>query len=129
MVRALIIDVKQATGGILCSTEFRAGKLPAKGHLISQKAAPMRQTAATPVVLVSGMEEDDKGADEAIRKASAEAGRRPPKVNLASGQRANLFAIEPGCTADFEANQQHRHRCGHNEAGFFFATDVGRSER
>jgi len=45
-MKAQTIDVKQATGRILCCTIFRAGgkKLLAKGHMISEEDARMLET-------------------------------------------------------------------------------------
>jgi len=58
-VRAQTIDVKAATGRILCSTIFRPGgkKLLAKGHVISEEDARMLETEGLAEVWVTELED------------------------------------------------------------------------
>jgi len=99
-MRALTIDVKQATGRILCSTIFRVGgkKLLAKGHLISEEDARMLQTEGMHEVWVTELEEGEIGEDEAVMEVATEIGCGSLEIRLAAGGRANLVATEPSCT-------------------------------
>src|SRR6202158_81410 len=98
-MRALTIDVTQATGRILCSTVFRTGgkKLLAKGHLISEEDARMLQTEGMREVWVTELEEGEIGEDEAVMQVASEMGCGSLEIRLAAGGRANLFATEPSC--------------------------------
>jgi molybdenum cofactor cytidylyltransferase len=99
-MRALTIDVKQATGRILCCTIFRVGgkKLLAKGHLISEEDARMLQTEGMHEVWVTELEEGEVGEDEAVMEVATEIGCGSLEIRLAAGGRANLIATEPSCT-------------------------------
>jgi hypothetical protein len=99
-MRALTIDVKQATGRILCCTIFRVGgkKLLAKGHLISEEDARMLQTEGMNEVWVTELEEGEIGEDEAVMEVATEIGCGSLEIRLAAGGRANLIATEPSCT-------------------------------
>jgi molybdenum cofactor cytidylyltransferase len=99
-MRALTIDVKQATGRILCCTIFRVGgkKLLAKGHLISEEDARMLQTEGMNEVWVTELEEGEVGEDEAVMEVATEIGCGSLEIRLAAGGRANLIATEPSCT-------------------------------
>jgi len=99
-MRALTIDVKQATGRILCCTIFRVGgkKLLAKGHLISEEDAQMLQTEGMGEVWVTELEEGEIGEDEAVMEVATEIGCGSLEIRLAAGGRANLIATEPSCT-------------------------------
>jgi len=99
-MRALTIDVKQATGRILCCTIFRVGgkKLLAKGHLISEEDARMLQTEGMHEVWVTELEEGEIGEDEAVMEVATEIGCGSLEIRLAAGGRANLIATEPSCT-------------------------------
>jgi molybdenum cofactor cytidylyltransferase len=99
-MRALTIDVKQATGRILCCTIFRLGgkKLLAKGHLISEEDARMLQTEGMHEVWVTELEEGEIGEDEAVMEVATEIGCGSLEIRLAAGGRANLIATEPCCT-------------------------------
>lgn len=98
-MRALTIDVKQATGRILCCTIFRVGgkKLLAKGHLISEEDARMLQTEGMNEVWVTELEEGEIGEDEAVMEVATEIGCGALEIRLAAGGRANLIATEPSC--------------------------------
>ena len=99
-MRALTIDVTQATGRILCCTIFRAGgkKLLAKGHLISEEDARMLQTEGMQEVWVTELEEGEIGEDEAVMEVATEIGCGSFEIRLAAGGRANLVTTEPCCT-------------------------------
>jgi molybdenum cofactor cytidylyltransferase len=99
-MRALTIDVKQATGRVLCCTIFRLGgkKLLAKGHLISEEDARMLQTEGMHEVWVTELEEGEIGEDEAVMEVATEIGCGSLEIRLAAGGRANLIATEPCCT-------------------------------
>jgi len=98
-MRAQTVDVKQATGRILCSTIFRPGgkKLLAKGHVISEDDARMLQTEGMAEVWVTELEDGEVGEDEAVMQVAAEIGCGALEIRLAAGGRANLFATEPSC--------------------------------
>src|SRR5437660_4232216 len=99
-MRALTIDVTQATGRILCCTIFRLGgkKLLARGHLISEEDAQMLQTEGMREVWVTELEEGEIGEDEAVMEVATEIGCGSFEIRLAAGGRANLIATEPCCT-------------------------------
>jgi len=99
-MRALTIDVTQATGRILCCTIFRVGgkKLLAKGHLISEEDTRMLQTEGMREVWVTELEEGEIGEDEAVMEVATEIGCGSFEIRLAAGGRANLITTEPCCT-------------------------------
>jgi molybdenum cofactor cytidylyltransferase len=98
-MRAQTIDVKQATGRILCSTIFRPGgkKLLAKGHVISEDDTRMLQTEGMAEVWVTELEDGEIGEDEAVMEVATEIGCGSLEIRLAAGGRANLFTTEPSC--------------------------------
>src|SRR6202047_1958519 len=98
-MRAQTIDVKEATGRVLCCTVFRAGgkKLLAKGHVISDEDARMLETEGMREVWVTGLEEGEVGEDEAVMQVASEIGCGSLEIRLAAGGRANLFTTEPCC--------------------------------
>jgi molybdenum cofactor cytidylyltransferase len=98
-VRAQTIDVKAATGRILCSTIFRPGgkKLLAKGHVISEEDARMLETEGLAEVWVTELEDGEIGEDEAVMEVATEIGCGSLEIRLAAGGRANLFATESTC--------------------------------
>src|ERR1700687_1632499 len=98
-MRALTIDVTQATGRILCSTVFRTGgkKLLAKGHVISEEDARMLETEGLAEVWVTELEDGEIGEDEAVMEVATEIGCGSLEIRLAAGGRANLFATEACC--------------------------------
>jgi hypothetical protein len=98
-MRAQTIDVKEATGRVLCCTVFRAGgkKLLAKGHVISEEDARMLETEGMSEVWVTELEEGEVGEDEAVMQVASEIGCGSLEIRLAAGGRANLFATEPCC--------------------------------
>jgi molybdenum cofactor cytidylyltransferase len=98
-MRAQTIDVKHATGRILCCTIFRAGgkKLLAKGHLISEGDARMLETEGMKEVWVTELEEGEVGEDDAVMQVATEIGCGTLEIRLAAGGRANLFATESSC--------------------------------
>ena len=98
-MRAQTVDVKQATGRILCSTIFRPGgkKLLAKGHVISEDDARMLQTEGMAEVWVTELEDGEVGEDEAVMQVATEIGCGSLEIRLAAGGRANLFATDPCC--------------------------------
>ena len=98
-MRAQTIEVKAATGRILCSTIFRPGgkKLLAKGHVISEEDARMLETEGLAEVWVTELEDGEIGEDEAVMEVATEIGCGSLEIRLAAGGRANLFATEPSC--------------------------------
>jgi molybdenum cofactor cytidylyltransferase len=93
------IDVKQATGRILCCTIFRAGgkKLLAKGHVISEEDARMLETEGMSEVWVTELEDGEVGEDDAVMQVASEIGCGALEIRLAAGGRANLFTTEACC--------------------------------
>src|SRR6202790_3456158 len=98
-MRAQTIDVKEATGRVLCCTVFRAGgkKLLAKGHVISEEDARMLQTEGMAEVWVAELEEGEVGEDDAVMQVASEIGCGTLEIRLAAGGRANLFTTEACC--------------------------------
>ena len=98
-MKAQTVDVKQATGRILCCTIFRAGgkKLLAKGHVISEEDARMLQTEGMNEVWVTELEEGEVGEDDAVMQVASEIGCGALEIRLAAGGRANLFTTEASC--------------------------------
>jgi len=98
-MRAQTVDVKQATGRILCSTIFRPGgkKLLAKGHVISEEDARMLQTEGMAEVWVTELEDGEVSEDEAVMDVAKEIGCGSLEIRLAAGGRANLFTTEASC--------------------------------
>src|ERR1700720_749968 len=98
-MRAQTIDVKEATGRVLCCTVFRAGgkKLLAKGHVISDEDARMLETEGMSEVWVTELEEGEVGEDDAVMQVASEIGCGTLEIRLAAGGRANLFTTEPCC--------------------------------
>src|SRR5580704_3772031 len=98
-MKAQTIDVKQATGRILCCTLFRAGgkKLLAKGHMISEEDARMHETEGMNEVWVTELEDGEVGEDDAVMRVASEIGCGTLEIRLAAGGRANLFATESSC--------------------------------
>jgi hypothetical protein len=72
-MKAQTIDVKQATGRILCCTIFRAGgkKLLAKGHLISEEDARMLETEGMNEVWVTELEDGEIGGTTLLCRSRA----------------------------------------------------------
>src|SRR5260370_36813188 len=95
-MRALTIDVTQATGRILCCTIFRAGgkKLLAKGHLISEEDARMLKTEGMQEVWVTELEEGEIGEDEAVMEVATEIGCGSVGSRLADGGEASMITCE-----------------------------------
>jgi molybdenum cofactor cytidylyltransferase len=93
------IDVKQATGRILCGTIFRPGgkKLLAKGHLISEEDVRMLETEGMNEVWVTELEEGEVGEDEGVMQVGSVIGCGSLEIRLGIAGRANLFATEPCC--------------------------------
>ena len=98
-MRAQTVDVKEATGRVLCCTVFRAGgkKLLAKGHVISEEDARMLETEGMSEVWVTELEEGEVGEDDAVMQVASEIGCGALEIRLAAGGRANLFTTEPCC--------------------------------
>ncbi len=98
-MKAQTIDVKQATGRILCCTIFRAGgkKLLAKGHVISEEDARMLEIEGMNEVWVTELEDGEVGEDDAVMQVASEIGCGALEIRLAAGGRANLFSTEGGC--------------------------------
>ena len=98
-MRAQTIDVKEATGRVLCCTVFRAGgkKLLAKGHVISEEDARMLATEGMSEVWVTELEDGEVGEDDAVMQVASEIGCGSLEIRLAAGGRANLFATEACC--------------------------------
>jgi len=92
-MRAQTIDVKEATGRVLCCTVFRAGgkKLLAKGHVISDEDARMLETEGMSEVWVTELEEGEVGEDEAVMQVAS---NTPPfvvmRLKQPPGERAHL---------------------------------------
>jgi molybdenum cofactor cytidylyltransferase len=98
-MRALTVDVKAATGRILCCTVFRPGgkKLLAKGHVISDEDVRVLESEGMEQIWVTELEEGEIGEDDAVKAVAGEMGCGSFEIRLAAGGRANLIATEPCC--------------------------------
>lgn len=98
-MRALTVDVKAATGRILCCTVFRPGgkKLLAKGHVISEEDVRVLESEGMEQIWVTELEEGEVGEDDAVKAVASEMGCGSFEIRLAAGGRANLIATEPCC--------------------------------
>ena len=98
-MRALTVDVKAATGRILCCTVFRPGgkKLLAKGHVISEEDVRVLESEGMEQIWVTELEEGEVGEDDAVKSVASEMGCGSFEIRLAAGGRANLIATEPCC--------------------------------
>ena len=98
-MKAQTVDVKVATGRILCCTVFRSGgkKLLAKGHMISDEDIRVLESEGMEQVWVTELEEGEVSEDEAVCTVASEMGCGAYEVRLAAGGRANLHATEDCC--------------------------------
>jgi len=98
-MKAQTVDVKVATGRILCCTVFRSGgkKLLAKGHMISDEDIRVLESEGMEQVWVTELEEGEVSEDEAVCTVASEMGCGSYEVRLAAGGRANLHATEDCC--------------------------------
>jgi molybdenum cofactor cytidylyltransferase len=98
-MRALTVDVKEATGRILCCTIFRPGgkKLLSKGHLLNEEDVRLLETEGMQTIWVSELDEGEVSEDEAVLHVGARIGCGSLEVRLAAGGRANLLATEDSC--------------------------------
>ncbi len=98
-MRAQTVDVRQASGRILCSTVFRSGgrKLFAKGHILSEEDARLLESEGLGEVWVTELEEGEVGEDDAVSQVASEMGCGCVEIRAAAGGRANLFATERCC--------------------------------
>jgi len=98
-MRAQTVELREATGRILCCTVFRSGgkKLLAKGHLISEDDVRLLETEGLAQVWVTELEDGEVGEDQAVMGVAAEMACGSLEIRLAAGGRANLVAIEDCC--------------------------------
>jgi molybdenum cofactor cytidylyltransferase len=98
-MKAQTVDVKMASGRILCCTVFRSGgkKLLAKGHIISEDDVRVLESEGMDRIWVTELEEGEVGEDDAVCAIAAEIACGCYEVKLAAGGRANLMATENCC--------------------------------
>lgn len=98
-MRAQTIDVKSASGRVLCCTVFRSGgkKLLAKGHIISEEDIRVLESEGMEKIWVTELEEGEVGEDDAVCAVAGEMGCGAYEIRLAAGGRANLLATENCC--------------------------------
>jgi molybdenum cofactor cytidylyltransferase len=98
-MKALTIDVHEATGRILNSTVFRSGgkKLLAKGHLISEDDIRLLEVEGLDRINIAELEAGEVGEDDAVLQVAGELGLGCFEIRLAAGGRANLVATEDCC--------------------------------
>ena len=98
-MRAQTIDVKTATGRVLCCTVFRSGgkKLLAKGHVISDEDVRVLESEGMQKIWVTELEDGEVGEDDAVCAVAGEMGCGAYEIRLAAGGRANLIATEECC--------------------------------
>src|SRR5258707_7428472 len=97
-MKAQTVDVKVATGRILCCTVFRSGgkKLLAKGHMISDEDIRVLESEGMEQVWVTELEEGEVSEDEAVCTVASEMGCSAYEVRLAAGGHGKLHGTE-GC--------------------------------
>ncbi len=98
-MKALLVDVRKATGKILNTTVFRTGgkKLLAKGHLISEDDVRLLETEGLDRITVTEIEAGEVGEDDAVLQVAKELGIGCFEIRVAAGGRANLIATEDCC--------------------------------
>ncbi len=98
-MKALTVDVTQATGRILCCTIFRptGKKLLAKGHLLNQEDVRLLETEGLKEVWVTQLEDGEINEDSAVEDVASRLGCGSLEIRMAAGGRANLFATEDCC--------------------------------
>jgi molybdenum cofactor cytidylyltransferase len=98
-MRAQTIDVKTATGRVLCCTVFRSGgkKLLAKGHVISDEDVRVLESEGMQKIWVTELEDGEVGEDDAVCAVAGDMGCGAYEIRLAAGGRANLIATEECC--------------------------------
>lgn len=98
-MKALMVDVREATGRILNTTVFRTGgkKLLAKGHLISDDDVKMLEIEGLDRITVAELEDGEVSEDDAVLQVAREIGLGCFEIRLAAGGRANLMATEDCC--------------------------------
>lgn len=98
-MRALTVDVRQATGRILNTTLFRNGgkKLLAKGHVINEDDVRMLEVEGLQKITIAELEVGEVSEDEAVLQVANELGVGCFEIRLAAGGRANLIATEDCC--------------------------------
>ncbi len=98
-MRALTVDIQQATGRFLCSTIFRPSgkKLLAKGHQLTNEDVRLLVTEGLSKVWVAELEAGEISEDDAVLQMAAAAGCGSLEIRPAPGGRANLVATEPAC--------------------------------
>lgn len=98
-MRAQTVNIREATGRILCCTIFRAGgkKLLAKGHVISEEDVQLLATEGLDKIWVTELEEGEVAEDEAVLAVASEMACGAVEIRLAPGGRANLMAAEDCC--------------------------------
>lgn len=98
-MRAQTIDVKSASGRVLCCTVFRSGgkKLLAKGHVISEEDIRVLESEGMDKIWVTELEDGEVGEDDAVCAVAGEMGCGAYEIRLAAGGRANLLATENCC--------------------------------
>jgi molybdenum cofactor cytidylyltransferase len=98
-MRALQVDVREATGRILNTTVFRPGgkKLLAKGHLISDDDVRMLEIEGLSSITVAELDEGEVSEDDTVLQVAREIGVGCFEIRLAAGGRANLMATENCC--------------------------------
>lgn len=98
-MRAQTIDIKEASGRVLCCTIFRPGgkKLLSKGHVLSEEDVRLLETEGMQTIWVTELDEGEVSEDEAVLHVGARIGCGALEVRLAAGGRSNLVATEDCC--------------------------------
>jgi len=98
-MKALAVNVRVATGRVLCGTVFRADgkKLLSKGHVIREDDISILESEGMVKVWVTELEDEEIGEDEAVSVVAREMGCGCYEIRLAAGGRANLHATENCC--------------------------------
>ena len=98
-MRALTVEVTQATGRILSDTLFRTGgkKILSRGHILSEEDIRMLQLEGLGQVHVTQLEDGEISEDDAVLKIAQDMGVGCFEIRLAAGGRANLIATESCC--------------------------------
>jgi len=98
-MRAQTVDIRNASGRILCCTIFRPGgkKLLSKGHLLSDEDVRLLETEGMEQVWVTELETGEVSEDEAVAKVAGKMGCGSIELRPAAGGRCNLVVQEDCC--------------------------------
>jgi molybdenum cofactor cytidylyltransferase len=98
-MRAQTVDVREATGRVLCCTVFKQGgrKLLSKGHVMSADDVELLSVEGMNQVWVTELEEGEVAEDDAVAQVAQAMACGCAEIRMAAGGRANVVATEDCC--------------------------------